>query len=91
MAKATKEAKRNATPPPPGYRCPICNAKRPSRITTTWDCDHDHRTGNFRGWLCRNCNSALGKIDTITKLKKAILYLENAQKKALPNNLFGPV
>lgn len=22
--------------------------------------DHNHRTGNFRGWLCVRCNTALG-------------------------------
>lgn len=22
--------------------------------------DHDHKTGEFRGWLCPSCNSALG-------------------------------
>jgi len=22
--------------------------------------DHDHKTGEFRGWLCNRCNTALG-------------------------------
>jgi hypothetical protein len=25
--------------------------------------DHDHKTGKFRGWICKKCNGALGMID----------------------------
>lgn len=39
--------------------------------------DHNHKDGSFRGYLCANCNQALGKFkDSIDKLKKAIAYLE---------------
>ena len=41
--------------------------------------DHDHNTGEFRGWLCDNCNRALGQLgDNIEGLKKALDYLEKA-------------
>ena len=39
--------------------------------------DHDHVTGEFRGWLCHDCNTALGKFyDDIKLLRKAIKYLK---------------
>jgi hypothetical protein len=40
--------------------------------------DHDHKTGKFRGWLCNNCNVALGLLkDDIVKLVQLRKYLEN--------------
>ena len=42
----------------------------------TMDIDHDHKTGEIRGLLCRGCNTALGLFhDNIESLRKAILYL----------------
>jgi hypothetical protein len=42
--------------------------------------DHDHVTGKFRGWLCSNCNTGLGKLgDDIAGLERAIAYLRRAQ------------
>ena len=39
--------------------------------------DHDHATGQFRGWLCRQCNSVLGFVeDSTERLAKLILYLQ---------------
>ena len=39
--------------------------------------DHDHVTGEFRGWICYGCNTGLGKLgDTIEGLEKAIAYLK---------------
>lgn len=38
--------------------------------------DHDHSTGAFRGWLCSNCNTGLGRFkDSPELLEKAADYL----------------
>lgn len=39
--------------------------------------DHDHATGKFRGWICRECNFTLGHAkDDTERLKRLIVYLE---------------
>jgi hypothetical protein len=39
--------------------------------------DHDHVTGQFRGWLCATCNLALGCVkDDVTLLLKLADYLD---------------
>jgi hypothetical protein len=41
--------------------------------------DHDHSTGEFRGWLCFDCNTGLGKFkDSPALLQKAVDYLGRA-------------
>lgn len=38
--------------------------------------DHDHTTDAFRGWLCHNCNCALGMVnDDISLLQMLIEYV----------------
>lgn len=40
--------------------------------------DHDHKTGKFRGWICKKCNGALGMVDdNIQTLLLMIEYLNN--------------
>jgi hypothetical protein len=40
--------------------------------------DHDHTTGDFRGWLCTRCNLTLGRVkDDVDLLMKMIDYLVN--------------
>jgi Recombination endonuclease VII len=40
------------------------------------NCDHDHDTGRFRGWLCYQCNMGIGKLgDAVEGLQKALDYL----------------
>ena len=66
-AKLHKENKR-----PKLIICPICD-KETHKVVL----DHNHSTGKFRGWLCNDCNNALGKFnDDIDFLKKAIKYLK---------------
>ena len=44
---------------------------------STFVLDHDHEKRMFRGWLCHNCNSALGMLgDNLTTLKRAYNYLK---------------
>lgn len=39
--------------------------------------DHCHKTGKFRGWLCRNCNLMVGYAKDCPKtLRRAAEYLE---------------
>lgn len=38
--------------------------------------DHCHETGEFRGWLCRKCNSAIGMLgDNVEGVTLALYYL----------------
>lgn len=56
--------------------CEVCK-KEKKRICF----DHNHQTGRFRGWICINCNSALGLVgDDINILKALIKYLRKDVK-----------
>lgn len=51
--------------------CEVCKKK-----TDKLCADHDHKTGKFRGWICSNCNVALGMVnDNISILMLLIKYL----------------
>ena len=45
--------------------------------------DHCHQHGHFRGWLCRECNLALGNVrDDPTRLLKLVAYLKRTKRGA---------
>jgi hypothetical protein len=47
--------------------------------------DHCHQRGHFRGWICTNCNNALGMVnDNITHLRKLAAYLERNRENTSP-------
>ena len=55
--------------------CAICNAKLKAGFMV--HVDHDHKTGEVRGILCRWCNTGLGNFkDSIDNLKSAVKYLK---------------
>lgn len=67
---------RKTAPRPKPDNCEICNS--PATNFKKGLCyDHDHNTNKFRGWLCSNCNTALGLVgDNKETLKSLIKYLE---------------
>jgi len=73
LATARSKARtqeKNAGRPKPG-KCECCGARAPLVF------DHDHKTGNFRGWLCHPCNLALGHVnDSPQRLRQLAQYLE---------------
>lgn len=43
--------------------------------------DHNHKTGQIRGLLCGNCNTAIGLFkDDANRMRDAIFYLDNHQE-----------
>lgn len=87
--KASKLVKKlkNNNKPPDDYRCPGCNKTEEEcrglggKKVGTWCLDHDHKTKEFRGWLCHKCNRGLGAFeDNIETMKRMIKYLENGKK-----------
>jgi hypothetical protein len=49
--------------------------------TETLCYDHDHETMEFRGILCRKCNSALGQLgDTLEDIERMVEYLKRNKK-----------
>jgi hypothetical protein len=56
--------------PNPGI-CSICT----NTVRVAYD--HDHVSGEFRGWLCINCNTVLGLVrDSPLRLRTLADYLE---------------
>ena len=65
------------------HTCPICEKNLEeislgkAKSMSTFVLDHDHDKKMFRGWLCHNCNVALGMLgDSLTTIQKAYNYLK---------------
>ncbi len=60
----------------PGKCCEICHSE-PEDFSSRLVWDHDHNSGNFRGWICDKCNRVLGFVkDSPWRLEDFIFYLE---------------
>jgi hypothetical protein len=58
--------------------CESCGKQRP----LLWD--HDHDTGQFRGWLCQTCNSGIGMLgDDLAGVARAYSYLRRRVDKQM--------
>lgn len=76
------DIKKNTAPAPLDYKCPVCH-KLSHELTSygknkksVWVPDHNHETGEFRGWLCHKCNLGLGNLnDDPERCKRAMDYL----------------
>lgn len=57
-----------------GDKCEICGV---GFVNGKFDIDHNHTSGEVRGFLCHNCNMVLGFArDNQTILRNAISYLD---------------
>jgi hypothetical protein len=69
LEQRNRKRRRKAHGPPPQH-CMNCGNAAPLA------CDHDHQTGEFRGWLCKNCNTGLGLLgDDAAGLRRMLAYL----------------
>ena len=72
--------------PPDDYSCPICSRSsdevkgeggRNNGNKSGWVIDHNHETGEFRGWPCNYCNMMLSRADYNPRvLRRGADYLE---------------
>ena len=70
-------AMKNAPPKP--ERCQRCHKK-----IEKLQLDHIHGSTAFRGWLCIDCNSGMGKLgDDLPGVLQAAVYLENDKNKII--------
>ena len=59
--------------------CAICGVPE-IECSTRLHMDHDHRTGDFRGWLCNKCNRMLGLGGNSPEiLERGAMYLRNCE------------
>jgi hypothetical protein len=60
--------------------CEICGGTKGGILF-----DHCHQRGHFRGWICTNCNNALGMVnDDVEHLRRLIAYLETNRVNTSP-------
>ena len=75
-SKIVRELRKSAPPVPKVCRC-CRKAPDPNSFRNKLQLDHDHITGEFRGWICDNCNVSLSRAgDTIEGVKNLLTYLE---------------
>jgi len=82
LTKIRKQLKKDNPLPKEDYVCPICLRDeeqvkgRGGRNLGAWCLDHNHKDNTFRGYLCHDCNRALGNFrEDIKTLERAIKYL----------------
>jgi len=85
-----QRAVRKLAPPQPKH-CDMCH-KHIDEITyhqnschkQSFQLDHLHGSTIFRGWLCSNCNSGIGKLgDDLSGVIQAAIYLEKDKDKII--------
>lgn len=65
------------------FKCPICQKRSIAGVTAKIVADHDHHTGNIRGFICDSCNTGLGRF------KNGEDYLMNAVNYLKENDALG--
>ncbi len=59
------------------FYCKVCDKTITIQTTRDVNLDHNHETGEIRGYICNRCNTGLGNFrDNISLLKRAIRWLK---------------
>ena len=59
------------------WECPICEVDKIREFKNDVCLDHNHETGQIRGYLCGSCNASIGKFhEKIDRLERAIKWLK---------------
>ena len=69
--------------PPEGTPCECCNTPMSygQKNMNSMCFDHDPVREEFRGWICKKCNTVIGFLgDNLEGTKKLVMYLEERQK-----------
>ena len=74
--RTRRERERDAYIAANGNVCELCGNAPKSRGLSE---DHDHATGEHRGWLCYRCNRALPTYVTAEWLGLALAYLQRVK------------
>jgi len=63
------------------FHCPVCDKIKLHKFHNDICLDHNHETGDVRGYLCGSCNASIGKFheDPIV-LERAIRWLKGELK-----------
>ncbi len=81
MTGAEKRKMNKTKPNMEIWTCPICKKTTIPGLTSKVVCDHNHKNGHPREWICDSCNTGLGRFkDDISLLKNAIKYLKKNDK-----------
>lgn len=66
--------------PPEDKSCQCCGKSKKNNLHL----DHDHLTGEFRGWICYSCNIGIGLLgDQLPDVEAAHAYLERVFVRSL--------
>lgn len=60
-SKQAKDAEKKRPKRGEPFQCPICQKRSIVGITAKIVADHNHHTGNIRGFICDSCNTGLGR------------------------------
>jgi hypothetical protein len=75
QAGRARRLRDESAPYPRPFLCEICGCPGKDKKGIVFD--HNHETGEFRGWLCNRCNRVLGMCFDSTEILRALAsYLE---------------
>ena len=80
-SKIVRELRKTAPPVP--KVCDCCGKEPdPNSFRNKLQLDHNHLTGEFRGWICDNCNVSLSRAgDSLNGVRKLEKYLTECEFK----------